>query len=102
MTISLDPRTHQKSPPAPTNMKPRINLNLQSGDRARNIGRSYRPTAQDLRSDSGLSRAEVSLFVVLAGAILMAFAEHARVAHHFVEQMPEFAHGLATLVRNLV
>jgi hypothetical protein len=83
-------------------MKPRINLNLHSGDRARNIGRSYRPTAQDLRSDSGLSRGELSLFVVLTGAVLMAFAEHARVAHRFVEQMPEFAHGLATLVRNLV
>lgn len=59
-----------------------------------------RPYRAPLRvTDDGLSRAEGVLFLLLIGAVGLAFASHAQVAHGFIRRLPEFAGIVADLFR---
>lgn len=53
-------------------------------------------------TDDGLSRAEGVLFLLLIGAVGLAFASHAQVAHGFIKRLPEFAGIVADLFRHAV
>ena len=83
-------------------MKPRFDSDRPDGDRNQRLPGGDRPSARDLMAGSELSRAELSLYVVLTVSVALALVQHAQVAHRFVQQMPEFAVAVAHLVRAVV
>ncbi|HRI15161.1 MAG TPA: hypothetical protein PLX89_19370 [Verrucomicrobiota bacterium] len=83
-------------------MKPRFDWENVRGSRRPHIPRPYRPSAKEMMADSKLTWGEVTLYLVLTVAVVMAFAEHGRVLHGFMHRLPEFVTVVAHLLRNLV
>jgi hypothetical protein len=52
--------------------------------------------------DHGVDRSELTLFLLLVGAVGLAFANHARGLTRFVDHWPEFATLVADLFRVIV
>jgi hypothetical protein len=68
--------------------------------RAAETKNAYRAPLAD--RDDGLTWPEGALFLLLIGAVGLAFVSHARVAHGFVNRLPEFATIVADLFRHAV